>query len=364
MKIYAFVPDAYGGHGGISVFNKDLLNAFTLHPQVEHVIALPLVMSRTMESVPDKLTFRANASNSKSAYIRTLLKDLPRIAKSDMLYCGHLNYAPLVLSLGRLFGIPVLGALYGIDAWTPSAKRARQRAASRLDRYYSISAYTRDRFLDWADVSPDKIDILPNAIHLSNYAAGPRPLKLMERFGLRSRNKVLLTFGRLVSRERAKGFDEVLDVMPQLLQDDPDLRYIIAGEGPDRERLEVRVDDAHLTENVIFTGFVEEQDKTALYCLADLYVMPSRGEGFGFVFLEALACGVPVVASAIDGSRDAVRDGQLGQIVDPDDPEALLRAIQTGLHKSKSVPDELAYFDFARFTERTHALIDETVKSR
>lgn len=364
MQIYAFVPDAYGGHGGISVFNKDLLNAFTRHPHVEHVTALPLVMSRPMEPVPVGLVFRAKAANSKLAYIWTLLMDLPRIAKSDMLYCGHLNYAPLVRRLGSFFGIPVLGALYGIDAWTPSTKRARRRAACRLDRYFSISTFTRDRFLDWADVPPEKIDLLPNAIHLSDYATASRPLDLMERLGLKPRNKVLLTFGRLVSRERAKGFDEVLDVLPQLIQDEPNLRYIIAGDGPDRERLEARVADAGLGENVIFTGFVEEQDKTALYGLADLYVMPSRGEGFGFVFLEALASGVRVVASSVDGSRDAVRDGLLGQMVDPDDPEALLEAIRAEMQMPKSVPDELAYFDFPKFAQRAHALVDATVRSR
>jgi phosphatidylinositol alpha-1,6-mannosyltransferase len=363
MKIYCFVPDAYGGHGGISVFNRDLLNAFTLHPMVESVTALPLVMSRPMEPLPQRLLFRAKAANSFSAYIRTLIMDLPRIARSDMLYCGHLNYAPLVRGLGRLFGVPVLGALYGIDAWTASDKRMRRNAALGLDKYFAISAYTKSRFLEWANIPSDKICFLPNAIHLSEYSSTLRPHNLVTRFGLSAKNKVLLTFGRLVSRERAKGFDEVLDVLPQLVQGDPNLRYIIAGDGPDLKRLERRVIEAGLFEHVIFTGFVEEHEKSALYNLADLYVMPSRGEGFGFVFLEALACGVPVVASSVDGSRDAVRDGLLGQMVNPDDPEALIMAIRRGLKMSKSVPQELSYFDFPEFVRRAHALVDATVAS-
>jgi glycosyltransferase involved in cell wall biosynthesis len=365
MKIYAFVPDAYGGHGGISVFNRDLLSAFALHPNVEGVTALPRVMSRPMEPLPERIVFRSEAANSSFGYFRTLIRDLPRIARSDILYCGHLNYAPLVSGLGRLFGIPVIGALYGIDAWNPSEKRTRRNAASQLNKYFSISNYTRDQFLDWAGVSPDQVTLLPNAIHLSDYSIFPRSHALMKRLGISETDRVLLTFGRLVSRERAKGFDEVLDVMPHLVQNDPHLRYIIAGDGPDRERLEARVVEAGLAKYVVFTGFVEEQDKIALYGLADLYVMPSRGEGFGFVFLEALACGVPVIASSIDGSRDAVRDGILGQMVNPDDPEALMEAIRKGLNleRTKSVPDELAFFDFPEFVRRVHALVDTTVVS-
>jgi glycosyltransferase involved in cell wall biosynthesis len=314
-----------------------------------------------MEPLPEGLTFRAEASNSKIAYAWNLVKDLPRIAQSDMLYCGHLNFAPLVSSLGKIFGIPVLGALYGIDAWEPSQERARQRAASRLDRYFSISEFTRERFLNWANVSHSKVDLLPNAIHLSDYVGAPASQELRARLGLEPQNKVLLTFGRLVSRERAKGFDEVIDVLPQLLQDDPNLRYIIAGDGPDRDRLEARAAEIGMTESIIFCGYVAEQDKRALYTLADLYVMPSRGEGFGFVFLEALACGTPVVASALDGSREAVRNGCLGQMVDPDDPEELLNAIREGLQMPKSVPTGLEYFDFPQFVHRTHKMIDSTV---
>ncbi|SLN74450.1 GDP-mannose-dependent alpha-(1-6)-phosphatidylinositol monomannoside mannosyltransferase [Falsiruegeria litorea R37] len=362
MQIYAFVPDAFGGHGGISVFNKDLLIAFAQHSRVDRVVALPRVMRHTPEPIPEGIVFRSGAVNSTFAYMKALARDLPDVARSDMLYCGHLNYAPLVSRLGRLFGIPVLGALYGIDAWTPSPKAARRRAASRLDRYYSISAYTRDRFLEWADVDTATIDLLPNAIHMSDYAPAPRDPALMARYGLTPENKVLLTFGRLVSRERAKGFDEVLDVLPRLLQDMPELRYIIAGDGPDQDRLEARVTEAGLGNAVIFTGYVEEAEKAALYGLSDLYVMPSRGEGFGFVFLEALACGVPVVASAIDGSRDAVRDGLLGPMVNPDDPEELIGAIRTGLSSPKGMmPEALAYFDFPQFAQRAQALIDETV---
>jgi glycosyltransferase involved in cell wall biosynthesis len=87
--------------------------------------------------------------------------------------------------------------------------------------------------------------------------------------------------------------------------------------------------------------------------------MPSRGEGFGFVFLEALACGVPVIASRLDGGREAVRDGALGQLVDPTNPAEIRQAVIDALAAGgKQIPEGLAYFSYENFERRTHAIID------
>jgi glycosyltransferase involved in cell wall biosynthesis len=88
--------------------------------------------------------------------------------------------------------------------------------------------------------------------------------------------------------------------------------------------------------------------------------MPSRGEGFGFVFLEALACGCPVVASKIDGGREAVRDGELGTLVDPQDTKDIERGVEEALAKPKGVvPSGLGYFAFPNFTGRVHEFLDD-----
>jgi glycosyltransferase involved in cell wall biosynthesis len=108
---------------------------------------------------------------------------------------------------------------------------------------------------------------------------------------------------------------------------------------------------------------VPEADKAAYYRLADAYVMPSRKEGFGFVFLEAMACGIPVIASRTDGSREAVRDGLLGALVDPDQPAELHQAIREALRKPRGViPEGLAYFSFENFTRRVRELVDEVLE--
>lgn len=357
IRIYALITDAYGGHGGVAVFNRDLLAAFAQHPRVSQVIAVPRVISRPMEPVAPRVLYRTEAARGALAFLGVVARDISLIARSDIIYCGHMNLAPLAWLLGRLVGRPVLGALYGIEAWSPSRRKAMSIAARSLDQYYAISSYTRERFSAWSGVPQERIALLPNAIHLENYGLGPKPDALIARLGLRDR-RVLLTFGRLVSRERAKGFDEVLAVLPSLIRDYPNIAYVIAGEGDYRASLEAEVKRLGLVNYVTFTGFVEESEKADLYRLADLYVMPSRGEGFGFVFLEAMACGIPVVASAADGSRDAVRDGMLGAIVDPGDPVALLEAIHNGLRRPKQVSIGLAYFSFPCFVKRVTAIID------
>jgi glycosyltransferase involved in cell wall biosynthesis len=93
--------------------------------------------------------------------------------------------------------------------------------------------------------------------------------------------------------------------------------------------------------------------------LADAYVMPSHGEGFGFVLLEAMASGVPTVGSRIDGGREALRDGMLGTLVDPADRKGLTEAILAALGMPRGVPDGLEYFDYPNFRERFHRIMDE-----
>jgi glycosyltransferase involved in cell wall biosynthesis len=158
--------------------------------------------------------------------------------------------------------------------------------------------------------------------------------------------------------ERYKGHEEVFAVLPAVARQVPDVAYLVVGGGADRARLEALVRACGLAERVVFAGHVPEHEKLAHYRLADVFAMPGRGEGFGIAFLEAMACGVPVVASAADASREAVRDGALGAVVDPADPDALVRALLDALGRGPGAPPEgLAYFGADRFRARWHALL-------
>jgi glycosyltransferase involved in cell wall biosynthesis len=148
-------------------------------------------------------------------------------------------------------------------------------------------------------------------------------------FGFDRNEVVLLTVGRMDSSEQYKGHDQVLDALPGLLALNPGLRYLIVGEGDDRNRLTRRAKELGVSDRVTFAGYRE--DIADCYAACDLYVMPSTQEGFGIVFLEALASGRPVVAGGIDGSIEAVCWGELGFLCDPLAPESVKRAIHRAI---------------------------------
>lgn len=337
MKILILATDAYGGHGGIAQYLRDLAGALDEH----EVVVLPRVVRSEIRDVPPHVRFIASAARGPLAYSRALAA--AKLERFDLVICGHINLLPAAPA-----GCILL--VYGIEAWKP--RRATLEKSSAI---VSISAITRDRLVAWSGYR-GPTHILPNAIRLEHYGVRPRRHDFVERHRLQGK-RVLLTVGRLDSRERSKGFDEVLDVLPDL---DNDVVYLIAGGGNDAERLQRKAAALGVGSRVIFTGLFAEADKPDLYNLADVYVMPSRGEGFGFVFLEALACGVPAVGSKFDGGREALLDGRLGLLVDPTNPAEIRAAIVEQLSlRERRVPDELSFFAYERFTDRAKVILGQ-----
>lgn len=297
-----------------------------------------------------------------AGYVRAVLAELQR-TRFDLIYCAHINLSPVALLASLLTRAPWLLAIYGIEAWRQSPRLAARIAGRRANHVMSISAVTLERFLQLYPYRREQTSIAPNAIHLEQFGmAAPRD-DLLARWQLDGR-KVILTLGRMDATERYKGFDEIIDIMPDLVRDVPDIVYVAAGDGSDRRRLEAKVRALGLQERVIFPGFVEECEKADLYRLADVYAMPSHGEGFGFVFLEALACGTPVIASKVDGGREAVLDGELGRLVDPRDSAALREAILAAMHEPKRIQPRLGHFAWPAFAARVAALLQRMVPIR
>jgi glycosyltransferase involved in cell wall biosynthesis len=173
-----------------------------------------------------------------------------------------------------------------------------------------------------------------------------------------------MTMGRLAPEEQYKGFDEIIELLPALALDVPNLSYLIVGSGLDRARLEGKASSLGVGDRVVFAGFVPEEEKADHFRLADAFVMPGRGEGFGIVCLEAMACGVPVVASKADGSREAVLNGRLGIVVDPEDPGEIRSGIHAALSRPAGVvPDGLDYFSFENFTVRLHGVLETVLRA-
>ncbi|MBI4913954.1 MAG: glycosyltransferase family 4 protein [Acidobacteria bacterium] len=321
------------------------------------VVAVTRGMPKPPEPLPPGLRWVTTGLLGKLPFIAAVLREVWADPGFHLLVCAHVNLLPLARVLQIWIRSPLALFVYGIDVWQPTGNLDADLMTRHADALASISEVTARRMYAWSRADPGRLHLLPNAIHLEQYRQDAKPAYLVERYGLEGR-RVLLTLGRMASLERYKGFDEILDALPALLEEFPDLVYLAAGEGSDRGRLEAKARGLGLGGRVIFTGMVPEAEKSDHYRLADAYAMPSRGEGFGFVFLEAMACGVPVVASAVDGSREAVLDGELGLLVDPNDPTDVRRGIREALRRPHGIPPGLAHFAFPNFQARVHALVD------
>lgn len=362
-RVLVLLSDGFGGRGGIAQFNQDLLAAVCAHPEVAEVVALPRVMPDPPGPLPPRLRWVVRGLGGKGAYLAAALREAFVEPGFDLVVCGHLHLLPVARLLTLWLRAPLALVVHGIEAWSPHPDPAVARSAALPDLVLAVSRLTARRFGAWSKVEPGRLRLLPNAVHLERFGPGPRPGGLAARYGVEGR-KVLLTLGRMSADERYKGFDEVLEALPEVLRAHPDLVYLAAGEGSDRPRLEARARELGLLDHVRFPGFVAEAEKADHYRLADAYAMPGRGEGFGRVFQEAMACGIPVVASTADGSLEAVADGALGIAVDPGDPRDVARGILRALDAPRGVPGGLARFAAPRVAEEARGILDDVFEGR
>jgi glycosyltransferase involved in cell wall biosynthesis len=206
-------------------------------------------------------------------------------------------------------------------------------------------------------VVPERVRVLPNTFE-PRFAPGPKPNYLLDRYNLRGR-RVLLTVSRLAASERYKGHDQVISILPRVLERFPDATYLIVGDGDDRQRLEALAVAFGVADTTKFAGHVPHDELPDYFRLADAFVMPSTGEGFGIAFLEAAASGLPVIGSNRDGSVDALADGAIGTLVDPDRQEGLLAAICNAL--AREMPKgQTSYKRFSTLNFNRH--VDEIVR--
>jgi glycosyltransferase involved in cell wall biosynthesis len=251
------------------------------------------------------------------------LRQRPRLIVS-----GHVNLGPVAWGLARTLSVPLVSLTYGVEAW--NVRHPLQAAALRAsDRVIAISRFTADQVSRSLGIAAEKIAIVHNAVDVERFTPGPPSPRLEDKLTSLPRPR-LLTVCRLDRSEGYKG----IDVMLQMLAAHPELRasYLVVGDGDDRPRLEAMA--ATLGVRARFWGPAGDDELVELYRACDVFVMPSRKEGFGYVFIEAMAAGVPVVAGNLDGSVDALGGGRFGLLVDPIDAIAIATAVRAHLERT------------------------------
>jgi len=252
--------------------------------------------------------------------------------RPDHLVCTHVNFGPAAHIAKKIFGVPYTLVAHGIDIHAELPDRTIE-SIRNADRIIAVSEWTRARVKGLGGMDRARIEILPNTFDEMRFAPGPKSPELIARYSIDAREKIILTVARLESKERYKGYDRIVEAMPQIIAQCGRVRFLIVGSGEDRGRVEQLARDHNVASAVTFAGFVDSSELADHFRLADVFAMPSTGEGFGIVFLEALGTGVPVVAGNRDGSVDALDNGRLGMLVDPLDVTAIADAVSALLQK-------------------------------
>jgi glycosyltransferase involved in cell wall biosynthesis len=359
MRILVLNTDAFGGRHGIALYNRDLITALCEHPDSEEVVAMPILMPENPKNLPNKLTYITESTGSKFSYVRAAIKVARQSPNFDLIICSHVRLLSVAFLLRLWIKAPIILQIYGIEIWQPSRHRINNYLASKVDAFWSISKLTTTRFLSWKGNLKNRGSLLPNAIHSADYGTDQKNMDLIQRYRLQGRT-IIMTLSRITLKEKnLKGFEEIISVLPNLAQEIPNITYLIAGDGDGKGRLKRIAESTGVADRVVFTGYVKEEEKADHLRLADVYVAASNCEGFGFVLLEAMACGVPVMASKLDGSQEAIQHGKLGELVDPRNPDEIKQAIIKLLKEPRNIPEGLEYFSFSNFKQRLYQVIDK-----
>ncbi len=356
LRILALITDAFGGAGGIAQYNRHFLSSLAACDGVGEVIALPRGGETSQDELPPRVRQLAPLSG-KLAYSLGALRAAQVCWPVDVVFCGHLFMAPLAAVLARLLHARLWIQVHGIEAWQELSE-LHQRALKRAKLVTSVSRCTRHRLLAWADIDPIRVKVLPNTYDRL-FKPGPKPAYLLDRHAAYGK-RVLMTTARLAAGERYKGHDRVIRVLPRVLAEHPETIYLVVGEGNDRPRLEALAEECGVSDVVRFAGGVPAEELPNYLRLADVFVMPSTGEGFGIVFLEAMASGIAVVGGNSDGSLDPLADGALGRTVDPESGVELTSAICAALSDLAPRADRAGRFARPFFQAHLEALVSSS----
>lgn len=346
--ILTLQTSTFGTYGGIPTYNRLVCRALNEFDYVNDRRVL-LATDKPADVVSQAsglagLQLEAYDRN-RVAFTRRALS-LAASQQIDLLLIGHVNYAPLGLLIKKLQPRLRYGVfIYGIDVWT-RLSLMRQRALQQADFVISISEYTKERAVEVNNVVAERVHLLPNGLEWTD-----EDLEVASASAQLPAGTMLMTVCRLDNTEKYKGVDTVIEALPAVIAHVPDVQYIIIGSGSDAVRLRRLAERSGVGSRVHFLGSVDDEMLRACYRECDVFVMPSAKEGFGFVFLEAMQYGKPVIAADKGGSPEVVQDGVTGLLVKYGDVPQLAESI-TRLCLNPNLRAKLGQAGYQRLQEK------------
>jgi phosphatidyl-myo-inositol dimannoside synthase len=348
--------------------NAPLLAAITLNPTGGGIAAVSTLLWRVFEeqwgSKAQLHTMFEHESRpatlAEKARFTMSLSRVEAAGRTDWILFTHLGLARVQTAIPapmrQRYGV----FLHGIEAWKP-LRASEQDALANASLRLANSRYTADRVLAMnPGVGP--IEVCPLALPVpSNGGSASPDAALTSSLG----RHVVLVVGRLMGAERYKGHDQLIEAWPCVVARVPDAQLVIVGGGDDAPRLVQKAAESPVAARILFTGFLTKVTLDECYRRAAIFALPSRGEGFGLVYLEAMAHRLACVGSVHDAAREVIVDGRTGRLVNQDDPtqladtlvsllldETLRRQMGEAGHTRL-----LCEYSFSRFSERLRALL-------
>ncbi len=302
--------------------------------------------------------------NRKSFVIKSFLKGI----RADVVILSHINLLSVAYLIKKFRPKTKIYLIaHGIEVWK-KLPDAKLKALKKLDKIFAVSQFTKEKIKLENHISEHKIEVLNNCLDPFYYFPTDfsKPIELLKRYQLKKENEVIMCLSRLSSSEKYKGYDNVIKILPNLIEKNPHLIFVLAGKADEEEyqRLEQLISEYKIGNYVKLIGFIDEAEITDHFVLADIFVMPSKKEGFGMVYIEAMASGLKVIAGNKDGSVDALSNGKLGKLVDPDDLNQIEKALAELLAIPFSKKDKielqkcvLAAFNFQQYKNSIKKII-------
>jgi phosphatidylinositol alpha-1,6-mannosyltransferase len=343
LRVFLVGSEFFRTPGGIQQVNclllETLLDFCALTLLEVEVFSFGDVPGLQPEFLSDHRSFQWHAFNHSPSAMAMFLARRLRAARPHVVLFTHAHLAQLaqvvrVLAPGAR--LAVLG--HGVEVWKPLPPSIR-RWLAQADAVVAPSRFTRDKLVEVNQVSESRVEILPHGL------PPDWPQAALDTSATPRTGKTLLSVTRIGLADAYKGLDVVLDALPAVLARHPGARYVIAGDGNDRPRLERLAQRLGVAAQVEFRGEVSGDELHRLYAEADIFVLPSQKEGFGIVFLEAMYSRLPVVAARAAGTLDVVVDGVTGALATPNQPGELA-GILCGL--LENAPRRLAWGEAGR----------------
>jgi phosphatidylinositol alpha-1,6-mannosyltransferase len=293
------------------------------------------ILSLNDTSGPHSLAYAGQAisfrgfGRSKMSFVISSIASTRRPSKSPVpvIFAGH-PYLAVPADLMRRFSAhsKTVVVAHGVEVWQ-ALPGYRRRALVRADLVIAPSRFTVEKVIGVQGVAPDKTQRIawPLSPSFLQLAEAPADLPVPSAFPRKA--LVILTVGRWANSERYKGADDLIRAVAQLRGIHADLQLVAVGGGDDLPRLRALANTLGIANRVHFLENLTREEIAACYAQADLFALPSTGEGFGLVFLEAMAFSKAVVGVAWGGTTDVVEDGVNGLLVPPRDPGALEQAL-------------------------------------